>query len=77
MVLVEGAERTVTARQAGFDVPVAWSPDGRFLALRAFTGTDTEHPGAEQPALVDVEGQRQPVVGDGPIEFIGWLGHGP
>ncbi len=77
VVLVEGAERTVTARQAGFDVPVAWSPDGRFLALRAFTGTDTEHPGAEQPALVDVEGQRQPVVGDGPIEFIGWLGHGP
>ncbi len=77
VVLVDGQERTVTAREPGFDVPVAWSPDGRFLALRAFSGADTEHPGVEQPVLVDVEGRRQPVRGAGPIEFIGWLANGP
>lgn len=77
VLLVEEHERTVTAREAGFDVPVAWSPDGRFLAVRAFSGADTEHPGAEQPGFVDVEGRRQLLSGDGPIEFIGWLGHGP
>ncbi len=77
VLLVEAQERTVTAREAGFDVPVAWSPDGRFLAVRAFSGTDTEHPGAEQPGVVDVEGRRQLLSGDGPIEFIGWLGDGP
>jgi dipeptidyl aminopeptidase/acylaminoacyl peptidase len=77
VVLVDEQERTVTAREAGFDVPVAWSPDGRYLAVRAFAGADTDHPGAEQPVLVDVEGRRQPVRGAGPLEFIGWLANGP
>lgn len=77
VVLLDPTARTVTEREAGFDVPVAWSPDGRWLAVRAFSGADTDHPGPEQPALVDIEGRRRLIGGEGPIEFIGWLDHGP
>lgn len=77
VVLLDPTARPVTEREVGFDVPVAWSPDGRWLAVRSFSGADADHPGTEQPALVDVEGHRRILNGDGPIEFIGWLDHGP
>jgi dipeptidyl aminopeptidase/acylaminoacyl peptidase len=72
-VLVEGEATPVLETARGFDVPVAWSPDGRMLLVRSFSGTSADNPGAEQPVLVDSEGGRKPVTGEGRWEFVGWV----
>jgi hypothetical protein len=71
----EGAALVTDAR--GFDVPVAWSPDGRTLYARSFTGSSADDPGSEQPVLIDTEGARRPLTGDGPVEYVGWATHAP
>lgn len=76
-IAVEGSGAAVTQRASGFDVPEAWSPDGRFLVLRSFSGANADDPGREQPSLLDRGGERTPLTGDGPIEFIGWVTHAP
>lgn len=69
--------RTVQERAQGFDVPVDWSADGRFLVVRAFSGATADNPGREQLALVDIEGVRVTLAGEGKLEFIGWVEHAP
>lgn len=68
---------TVTERAGGFDVPVAWAPDGRYLVLRSFSGADADHPSSEQPVLLDGDGMRRPLAGGSPVEFVGWAAHAP
>lgn len=58
---------------SGFDVPVAWSPDGQFLALRHFTGASTEQPGAESIVLRGADEQRKNVTGSAPLDIAGWV----
>lgn len=67
----------VAQRPDGFDVPVAWSPDGSRLALRAFSGASADDPGREQPVLLDLEGQRHPLTGTGTIDVVGWISDAP
>ena len=77
VALDEGGGVTVTERAGGFDVPVAWSPDGRYLALRAFSGAGADDPGREQPVLLDREGVRTPLRGTGTVELVGWVTDAP
>ncbi len=60
------------AAGSGFEQPLAWSPDGRFLALRAFTGSDSEHPGASSDQILAPAGRRV-ALPDGPNAFVGWV----
>lgn len=74
-VLLSDGSRDVR-NNAGFDVPVSWSPDGRLLFVRSFSGSSADDPGPERPAVIDAEGVRRPVTGTAPLEFVGWSDHG-
>jgi hypothetical protein len=74
---VRAGTATIAERAGGFDVPVAWSPDGRFLVLRSFAGASADDPGSEQPVVLDAEGARRPLTGEGTIAFVGWMSRAP
>jgi hypothetical protein len=64
-----GARAIVPA--GGFDVPVAWSPDGALLALRHFSGATTDDPGTE--TIVVLRGdQRVELQSAQPLTIAGW-----
>ena len=78
LVSLEGGtpEAVEPAPEHGFDVPVAWSPDGRYLAVRSFEGTAAAQPGRETLTIIE-EGVGRKAVGErGDLEFIGWLSSG-
>jgi hypothetical protein len=56
----------------GFDAAVAAAPDGSWLAVRAFTGTDSGEPGPETLELLAAGGRRVPVTAEGGVSTIGW-----
>ena len=49
LVSLEGGtlETVEPGPEQGFDVPVAWSPDGRYLVVRSFEGSSAAEPGRE------------------------------
>jgi len=64
-----GARTIVPA--SGFDVPVAWSPDGSLLALRHFSGAGTDDPGSE--TIVILAGTRRVALrSPQPLTIAGW-----
>jgi hypothetical protein len=77
-VSLEGGtpEAVEPAPEQGFDVPVAWSADGRYLVVRSFEGTSAAQPGRETLTIIE-EGVGRKAVGEqGSLEFIGWLSGG-
>jgi hypothetical protein len=66
-----GAHTVVPA--AGFDVPLAWSPDASYLAVRHFSGGTTDQPGGETLDLVRTDNTRSVVIGSVAPEFAGWM----
>ena len=64
------------APSQGFDVPVAWSPDGSTLALRSFQGDLESELGPWHLVLLDAEGQRREVKAENEISFVGWTAGG-
>ena len=63
------------APAVGFDAPLGWSGDGRYLAARSFSGRDALDPGRESLVLISPDGQRATVAADSELIFIGWLAH--
>ncbi|MFQ5879821.1 MAG: hypothetical protein ACE5IZ_06600 [Dehalococcoidia bacterium] len=61
----------------GFDVPVAWSPNGRYLVVRSFDGDSARNPGRERDVVIGADGERRQIATEGDAEFIGWLAPGP
>ena len=57
----------------GFDVPLGWSPGGRYLAVRSFDGRDAAEPGRESLVVITVGGERVTVAAESELIFIGWL----
>lgn len=58
----------------GFDVPIAWDPRGRYLAVRALEGPSPDHIVRERLTLIGPDGaERRPVTAEGWVEFVGWL----
>ena len=68
---IRSAGVRVAGAVAGFDLPVGWSPDGAYLALRSFDGTGPGNPGSEGVALLGPDGASQVVAGDG-LRILGW-----
>ncbi len=64
-----GARTIVPA--SGFDVPVAWSPDGALLALRHFSGASTDDPGTETIAVLSGT-RRVELQSAQPLTVAGW-----
>jgi hypothetical protein len=60
-----------SAAGSGFDLPVAWSPDGNHLALRAFSGPGPGTPGAEVVAIRSATGKTTTIGGDH-VRILGW-----
>jgi hypothetical protein len=56
-------------RAVGFDQPLGWSTDGRFLAVRQFDGASADDPGAASDVIVAPNGRRIAVAGS----FTGWV----
>jgi len=72
--LAEGELDEVTpGPDQGFDVPVSWSPEGDYLAVRSFEGSSAAQPGREHLVLIELGKGRQTVADRGNLEFIGWL----
>lgn len=67
-----GASTALAAPARGFDAPLGWSPDGRFLAARSFDGTTVQAPGRETTVVIAVGGQRRTVPGATDLIVFGW-----
>jgi hypothetical protein len=79
LVSLEGGgvpEAVEPGPEQGFDVPVAWSPDGRYLAVRSFEGSTAAAPGRETLTIIEEATGRKAVGEQGSLEFIGWLSSG-
>jgi hypothetical protein len=57
----------------GFDVPLAWSPDGAHLAVRAFAGASLDDPGPSRVAVVGTDGERRDLSPVSDVIIAGWL----
>ena len=67
----EGANQ-VRVPPSGFDVPLSWSGDGRWLAVEHFSGASTDDPGNASIEAVSANGAATPITGDGPLTVAGW-----
>jgi Tol biopolymer transport system component len=66
-------EEVTPGPDQGFDVPVGWSPDGDYLAVRSFEGSSAAQPGREHLVIIELGKGREMVADGGNLEFIGWL----
>ncbi|MEX2446254.1 MAG: hypothetical protein WD734_02855 [Dehalococcoidia bacterium] len=64
---------TLAPPERGFDVPVAWSSGGEYLAARTFDGANSTMPGRESAVVIGSDGQRFPLAAAGEIILMGWL----
>ena len=77
MTLTEsGTAEPLPAPAAGFDVPLGWSPDGRYLVARSFDGVSAHEPGRESIVVISKEGERLPIEGRSEVIVIGWVSDG-
>lgn len=74
-VVLDGADSSpaLAAPKQGFDVPLSWSGDGRYLAARNFDGRDAYAPGRESLVVIAIDGGREFVHADRELVFIGWF----
>ena len=66
----DGRSSQVLGSAAGFDVPLAFSPEGGFL-VRAFTGTSSSTPGLASLTFIDSSGERH-VLSSHDVTLVGW-----
>jgi Tol biopolymer transport system component len=69
---LDGSRFELTTPTYGFDVPIAWSTDGRYLAVRSFDGRNSVQPGLQRMVIVDREGARFEVDVPSEVIFLGW-----
>lgn len=71
--LGEGEADMLAAPEAGFDEPVAWAPDGKFLVVNHFSGDSLANPGVSSLVFISANGRR--VTGGKNVEMepVGWL----
>lgn len=70
-----GATEALPPPSIGFDVPVAWSPNGRHLVARSFDGASSYQPGRESIVIISDDGSRRPINTDTEVIVLGWVGH--
>ncbi|MEX0786322.1 MAG: hypothetical protein WD939_06780, partial [Dehalococcoidia bacterium] len=57
----------------GFDVPIAWSPDGAQLIVRHFDGGSGADPGPSRVVIVGEDGSRRELSPLSDVAIAGWL----
>jgi len=58
----------------GFDIPLGWSQDGRFLAVRALFGSSASEITGENLVVIEsATARRASVVAAGYVQFVAWL----
>ncbi len=77
---VDGGPQPASARlpappggAPGFDVPLAWSPDGAHLAVRRFDGQSASDPGPSQVQVLGADGVRRALSTLSDVVLLGWL----
>ena len=74
IVPLDGSEATsLPPPEQGFDQPLIWSPDGKFLAVSSFTGASIGNPGLSRLVFVSPAGQRPAAPEGAEFEPIGWV----
>ena len=74
IVPLDGSEATsLPPPEQGFDQPLSWSPDGKFLAVTSFTGASLGNPGPPRLVFVSPAGQRPAAPEGAEFEPIGWV----
>ena len=63
----------LAAPARGFDIPVAWSAGGTYLAARTFDGRNSTNAGRESAVVIARSGERYPVSAPGEVILVGWL----
>lgn len=58
---------------SGFDVPIAWSPDGAYLVVRHFDGGIGADPGPSRVVVLGEDGSRLDVSPLSDVAVAGWL----
>ncbi len=71
--VAEGQLSQLPPPEKGFDVPHSWSPDGKYLAVRSFSGTSVANPGSSQLVMVSRASGSRFVVASGELEVIAWV----
>ncbi|MCH7576999.1 MAG: PD40 domain-containing protein [Chloroflexi bacterium] len=57
----------------GFDKPLSWSPDGKFLAVKSSSGDSIGNPGLPRLVFVSPAGQRPSAPEGAEFEPVGWV----
>lgn len=70
------ATRALAAPPRGFDVPLAWSPDAGYLAVRFFDGSSVTNPGRSWVTVIGSDGKRRTVSPNSDVEVMGWADSG-
>ena len=74
IVPMDGSEATsLPPPEQGFDQPLSWSPDGKFLAVSSFTGASLANPGLSRLVFVSPAGQRPAAPEGAEFEPVGWV----
>lgn len=74
MVALDGGGVTfLLPPERGFDQPLSWSPDGKFLAVSSFPGESLGNPGLPRLVFVSPTGQRPAAPEGAEFEPIGWM----
>jgi hypothetical protein len=73
----QSALPALPAAARGFDVPLAWSPGGEALAVRAFEGSSADDPGASRVEVVGSDGARRRLSPSSDVLIAGWLEAAP
>lgn len=73
LLLQEAGTAGLPSPARGFDVPVAWSEGGAYLAARTFDGRNSADTGRESAVVIARSGERYPVSAPGEVILVGWL----
>jgi hypothetical protein len=74
LVPLDGGEVTfLPPPDKGFDLPLSWSPDGKFLAVKSFPGESLANSGPERLVFIAQGGQRLPAPEGAETQPVGWL----
>lgn len=67
-----GIPSFLTPPAVGFDRPLSWSPDGKYLAAYSFSGDSLVNPGSARLELLAITGQRTTVAAGADLLALGW-----
>lgn len=68
-----GSPQALATPPEGYDVPLSWSDDGKYLAARSYDGTTANQPGEESLVVIAPDGQRRTVDALTEVLFLGWV----